>query len=184
MSISNKVGLGIVAVWFVVCTVLIVRFGVSNKHEFDPNMRLSQAIMDVSFDQALFTKLVSTGNVETNSPSVFHFVQGNCYCEWLAQPHKTKLDSWSTDNQFVNHYINIAEHPQLAQFVPSTPAVAAFDAQQQLIYFGPYSRGTGCYSNSGEIDTQLANWLKQKGNEAIPMQATIDTDATGCYCET
>lgn len=183
MKITNKVGLCIVAIWFITCTVLIMRFGMSNKSEFDPELRLSQAIMNVSFDAVLFQELMKTENTAMGMPQVFHIVQGNCFCEWLAEPHQKNLDKWSSTHQFVNHYVKLDDFPSLTQFIPSTPAVAAFDEHGKLIYLGPYSRGAGCFAKSGEVDQQLDIWLQRKTSGMPKGQAIIDTDASGCYCQ-
>lgn len=199
LKLSNKSSWCLVGLWFLLCTGLITWFGAGNKSEFDPQMQLSQEIMDIDFEAKFVSMLQNEVNAvlvtsdaqdeHLHTGSVFHFTQGQCYCEWLAQPHQQSINAWAQDNQFNTHTLNITQHRSIKAIIPSTPAIAVVDAQGKLIYLGPYSRGTGCFARSGEVDEQLDKWLQMQtqsdsNNLAIITNTVIDTDASGCYCAT
>lgn len=61
--------------------------------------------------------------------------------------------------------------------LPASPAVAIWDAQGQLAYFGPYSEGLTCNSSNSFIEPIL---------EALAAGRTVDasnTLAVGCFCD-
>ena len=180
----KRIGYLIIGVWFIACSALITWYSTSNKNEFDPKMQLSQAIMDLSFEQTFSQLLITVKPELTDNARVIHFTQGDCYCEWLAEPHQNKLDEWASKHEFDAIYIDLKDFPQLQAYIPSTPAIAAIDDNNQLIYLGPYSRGSGCFSQSGEVDIQLNNYLIMKETNKLGINALIDTDASGCYCNT
>lgn len=207
MSVKSQGLYAFLLLWFVACTGLIVWIGTASKSQFDPNMKLSMALMNLSFESDLIASINSirkaelSTNTETlatdTQASIFHITQGDCYCEWLAQSHISTLTTWSQKNEMTSYKIDLNKHPDLRAFVPSTPAVLAIDQYDQLIYFGPYSRGSGCFSNSGMIDQVLDHWLArvaESENKQVtslqntltptPEQGIVDTDANGCYCIT
>lgn len=187
-----------VLLWFASCSALVIWIGSANKSAFDPSSKLAMAIMDLGFESALISAVsapVAYGrkveSFDSAGGKIFHITQGECFCEWLAQPHKNNLDKWSTQNAFSSYKVNLKQHPNLREFIPSTPAVLAVDEHGNLIYFGPYSRGSGCFASSGIIDERLKEWQTQQlGNISPLLQnemnlgAMIDTDASGCYCQT
>lgn len=187
-----------VLLWFASCSALVIWIGSANKSAFDPSSKLAMAIMDLGFESALISAVsapvVHARKVESLNIAegkIFHITQGECYCEWLAQSHKNNLDKWSTENAFSSYEVNLNQHPNLRKFIPSTPAVLAVDDQGRLIYFGPYSRGSGCFASSGMIDERLKEWQAQQTGTVssalfneMNLGAMIDTDASGCYCQT
>jgi len=194
----------LIGLWFLLCSVLVLWLGSANKTEFDPRMRLSQALMSLQFESTI-VDAISRISPAASYPRIFHITQGQCFCEWLAKPHQNSLNAWAEQNDYSSQQLSLIDHPQLAAYVPSTPAVIAIDKDQQLIYLGPYSRGSGCFAQSGEIDAQLKVWTEQSagstgstGSAGIAddadsadsansvaniKQAVVDTDASGCYCE-
>jgi hypothetical protein len=190
----------LIGVWFIVASSAIFWLSSETKAEFDPRLELSQSIMSLSFEQELITQLHSIsmvavkpeGPLKANSegertqmqPTIYHVTQGQCYCEYVSSPHKSALQKWSTDSGFTNINVDINLHPNLLTFIPSTPAVIAISGDNSLIYLGPYSRGMGCFANNGQVDEFLAKWISQDPASRRQHNALIDTDATGCYCET
>ena len=63
-----------------------------------------------------------------------------------------------------------------AEQLPAGPAVAIWDRQGRLAYFGPYSEGANCSSSNSFIEPIL-----QALSEGRPVDAT-HTLAVGCYC--
>lgn len=142
--------------------------------------------MSLSFEQDLASALSQTQQISlsANSPTIFHLTQGRCYCEFLAKSHQSSLKNWSSAEGFENVELDVNAFPQIKRFVPSTPAVVVLDADKNLLYLGPYSRGSGCFANSGEVDIYLQEWVETKDNLTKQSTALIDTDASGCYCNT
>lgn len=184
----------LLGVWFVACSGLILWFGASAKSQFDPDLKLSQNLMNLSFEEEVVSTLLAVSSSQNtsllgldarldNGATIFHISQNSCYCDWLAQAHQNSLDTWAKQNDFGSVYLNLHQASALQDLIPSTPAVVAIDENQELIYLGPYSRGSGCFTQSGKIDEQLANWKLNKANQTVSYGgAIIDTDASGCYC--
>ncbi|HWT67609.1 MAG TPA: DUF6436 domain-containing protein [Pseudomonas sp.] len=63
-----------------------------------------------------------------------------------------------------------------AEQIPASPAVAIWDRNGKLAYFGPYSEGLTCNSSNSFIEPIL-----KALNEGRPVSAT-HTLAVGCYC--
>ncbi|SDH85497.1 DUF6436 domain-containing protein [Pseudomonas panipatensis] len=65
----------------------------------------------------------------------------------------------------------------LTPLVPASPAVAVWDRQGRLAYFGPYSEGATCTSANSFIEPVL---------EALVAGRTVRANsalASGCYCD-
>ncbi len=60
--------------------------------------------------------------------------------------------------------------------LPASPAVAIWDQQGQLAYFGPYSEGASCSSGNSFIEPILEALHNRR-----PVQAS-NTLAVGCFC--
>jgi len=63
-----------------------------------------------------------------------------------------------------------------AEFITSSPAVAIFDRQGQLAYFGPYSEGLTCNSSNSFIEPILLALIDNRSVSATHSMAV------GCYC--
>ena len=61
--------------------------------------------------------------------------------------------------------------------LPASPAVAIWDQQGQLAYFGPYSEGATCTSNNSFIEPIL-----EALSAGRPVSAS-NTLAVGCFCD-
>lgn len=60
--------------------------------------------------------------------------------------------------------------------IPASPAVAIWDQQGRLAYFGPYSEGATCNSANSFIEPILQALTEHRGVNAT------HTMAVGCYC--
>ncbi len=181
----NKFGLTwVILLWFLISTVIIFWFASAAKSEFDPQLKLSQAIMSSDFEQSLVKSLLPSLSKLEPQVHLFHIVQNNCYCEWLAQSHVRNLTAWSKTQDFSNVTLDISDYPNLREFVPSTPAIIAIDKRGKLLYMGPYSRGSGCFAGSGQVDQYLQQWLDLPKAMKNKQNAIVDTEASGCYCNT
>jgi hypothetical protein len=100
----------------------------------------------------------------------------------LASSHHNKLKTWAQKHNVKSTVLDLANYPQLLAVIPSTPAIIVTDKNNNIIYVGPYSRGAGCFSASGQIDNYLDQWFTQTDPKSVPKSTIIETDATGCYC--
>ncbi|WP_069863033.1 DUF6436 domain-containing protein [Pseudomonas citronellolis] len=66
--------------------------------------------------------------------------------------------------------------PPGAEALPASPAVAIWDRQGRLAYFGPYSEGAVCSSANSFIEPVLQALI-----DGRPVQSTQSL-AQGCYC--
>ncbi|SDU32385.1 hypothetical protein SAMN05216296_3077 [Pseudomonas pohangensis] len=67
--------------------------------------------------------------------------------------------------------------PPGAGQIPASPAVAIWDQQGRLAYFGPYSEGATCNASNSFIEPVLQALL-----DGRPVNAT-QTLASGCFCD-
>lgn len=173
----------LITIWFLISSVAIFGLASTSKSEFDPNLTLSQGLMSLSFESRLENVLNEvSGRLDT--PVIFHVTQGGCHCEFLAKAHQNKLNKWSADNGFNNFTVDISQFPQLAEFIPSTPAIVAIDEYGSILYLGPYSRGAGCFSSKGQVDNLLIDYANNRANKKNSQRSIIATEASGCYCAT
>lgn len=173
----------LVIIWFSLASFTIFWLASASKAEFDPHLKLSQGLMSLSFEDRLTNALTTvTGQLDT--PAIFHISQGECYCEYLTSTHQSKLNKWSAENGFLYFSIDISQLPALAEFIPSTPAIVAIDEHGSLLYLGPYSRGSGCFANTGEVDTALNDYVNSNAQNKAYQRTIIELDARGCYCAT
>lgn len=203
MKRSSLITVLVIIVWFALATVAVFWVSLTSKADFDPNLSLSQEIMSLEFEAKLLsalplTTLVSAPkshlaanynialplNESAQQTTLYHFTQGECYCELLAKNHQSTLQSWSADVGVKNIFIDLKAYPHLTRFIPSTPSVLAVSNKNELIYLGPYSRGSGCFTNSGMVDAYLVDWLSKDQAENKTPRAIIDTESKGCYCAT
>jgi hypothetical protein len=169
--------------WFSMASVAIFGLASASKSHFDPKLKLSQGLMSLSFEKNL-TKALTKISGPIRSPAIYHITQGNCYCEFLVSAHQSKLNRWSLAEGFVNVAINLSQFPEIAEFIPSTPAVIAISKYGSLLYLGPYSRGTGCFASNGQVDSFLRDYVSRSTDNTNYQSTIIETDASGCYCET
>ncbi len=67
--------------------------------------------------------------------------------------------------------------PAGAEQLPASPAVAIWDTQGNLAYFGPYSEGATCNASNSFIEPVLQALIEKR-----PVNAT-QTLASGCFCD-
>lgn len=131
--------------------------------------------MSTQFDKQ-FAELVSNRQVLTQQ--IIFFTGNDCFCEALSQSHIDKLTKQAKTNAFVVKHLDIKNTP-LKTIIPSTPAAAVFDANGELAYLGPISKGAFCTASSGIIESIIVDGFVNKLPGAVVM-----TDSTGCYCRT
>lgn len=123
---------------------------------------------------------------------LLHFWEPACPCNAGNQQHLAKImHEFAADVQFY-HVQKAGTKGQLAkplramqaiaeipgsQQLPASPAVAIFDRQGRLAYFGPYSEGAICTSSNSFVEPIL-DALRQ--GRAVAANSTL---ANGCFCD-
>ena len=123
---------------------------------------------------------------------VVHFWDSACPCNVGNQQHLGDLVS-----QFADRDVSFlvlqkpGSHGQLpaslgalqplaslpgSEYLPASPAVAIWDRQGHLAYFGPYSEGAVCNASNSFVEPIIKALLADR-----PVQAS-NTLAVGCYC--
>jgi hypothetical protein len=174
-------------IWFILTVFSIIWVGDKKYNEFDPQLRLSSAMMSLSMEEDVVSLLPVKIHPRDNQftdiiGTIFHVSQGNCFCESLSKAHKSALNEWALARRVTYQNIELSNYPTLREFVPSTPAVIVLNSKRELVYLGPYSTGMGCFQNSGMVDERIKPYFESDG--APELNATIQSEAKGCYCAT
>ncbi|WP_296232598.1 DUF6436 domain-containing protein [Pseudomonas sp. UBA4617] len=123
---------------------------------------------------------------------VVHFWDPTCPCNVGNQQHLGELVSQFAERGVTFHVLQKpGSHGQLpanlsslqpiaglpgSERLPASPAVAIWDRQGRLAYFGPYSEGAVCNSSNSFIEPILKALLDGRQVSAS------NTLAVGCYC--
>ncbi|CCQ11297.1 Secreted protein, containing thioredoxin-like domain [Pseudoalteromonas luteoviolacea B = ATCC 29581] len=156
--------------WLTLASCLVYYVSAESVSKFDPNYTLVESSLSPDFDEEFINWLVTQTRIDGRS--VVHITSQECRCNLVSQRHRESVAKLAEDHLFNNLYIT-TDNPH---FVPSTPAIAIIDEQNQLVYFGPYSTGYFCSAGDG-IAEPFINGSYQANN-----RATVIADATGCYC--
>lgn len=162
-----------IALWVALILGAIYLASIKRLVLFDPAGTLSQQVSSFAFSQP-FKQIIGAKHGSLVN-KVVHFSNENCYCQNVANSHINSVKRLANDAQFINIQQNLTE--PLAHFIPSTPAVAVFDHQENLVYFGPYSSGFFCSAGSGIVEKFL-----KPTNRKNYIGAVVLADSKGCYC--
>lgn len=121
-----------------------------------------------------------------------HFWDPTCPCTVGNQQHLAELvaryDGQGVDFHAVRKAGTVGQLPDSLQALktidalpgseqlPASPAVAIWDRQGRLAYFGPYSNGFSCTSGNSFIEPVLDALLQER------QVAADNTLASGCFC--
>ena len=166
--------LGIAFFWFFAALFALAFFASVKLSAFDPEQILLNKSANLNFDADFVQAFTKHYNVTPNT--VFHFSAADCDCSSVAQEHVGSVSALAESNQYKNQNITLTIDEPLAQYIPSTPAVAVVNSNGKLSYLGPYSAGYSCSVGSGIVERFIAN------KAGITPGATIVTDTLGCYC--
>lgn len=112
---------------------------------------------------------------KTGQVTVVHFVDPDCPCSKYSAPHIQALEQkWnSVDFKTVTEGGSDEMNRMLEAFVPASPAVAMWNSQGELQFFGPYTAGEFC----GEGEDLLSKALGSPGEGQW-----LNQEAVGCFC--
>lgn len=107
-------------------------------------------------------------------PLIVHFKDDDCPCERYRVAHVKQIAPVLLGTE----QIVLSRHSSLLQGVtiPATPAVAIWDKQGALAYFGPYSSGMSCGEGFDFIDMVLGKLAQQENPQ------WINNQGFGCFC--
>jgi hypothetical protein len=144
--------------------------------DYDPRLKLSNAIADTNFERQLIQALHQTQGV--SKKSIIHFNRDDCFCQFVASEHIQALSNKLIQKGFESIHINLQKQPELKRFIPSTPSLVIIGEQQELIYLGPYAEGYGCLTGTSLVDNIIQKAFTDELENAV-----FVTEAKGCYCQ-
>lgn len=144
---------------------------------FDADGQLQQQVSAADYEQQLAAELLHIAP-DTQS-AVFHIFAENCACNWRTRGHQQAIARSVSEQGGRNVAVDIDQYPELKALIPSTPAVIIFNANQQLVYLGPYADGAFCNAETSFVE-QLLPAITSEGSAATG--GWINTVAKGCYC--
>lgn len=113
---------------------------------------------------------VSNGQI-----TVQQFIDPDCPCNRYVRDHREQLQARYSPQDINFDLLTPASSPEHIG-IPSSPAVAIWDSDGQLAYFGPYSNGIICNAKTSFIEPVLKQ-LKAGENPQIS-----NTAGVGCFC--
>ena len=106
---------------------------------------------------------------------VVHFIDPDCPCSRFSIPHVEDLEQKFAGIAEFRTQSSVSALPKNLR-IPATPAVAIWNKEGDLAYFGPYSGGAICGTGSDFVATVF----NQLQNGVNPQW--INLDAVGCFC--
>lgn len=165
---------GVIALWLFISIAFLIYVELGRQVEFDVKGELERVAFTPAFQHR--AEKVFASRVADLANTVVHIQQAGCGCNLANNIHVAKIDSILSDFGFSPEYIQVTDLP-IQFIVPSTPAVAIFDHNAQLAYFGPYSSGYFCSSSNAIVDGFLSVIMRQQHHGP-----SVVTDGVGCYC--
>lgn len=164
-------------IWVMVTSASIFLFAAQSIKEFDPKLYLASHLMTEDFEKRLVDALPNT-----SSSHIYHILKQGCGCALINSIHRNTLNTWAKEQSIKQATLMLQEYPELSALVPSIPAVIVIDNKGELVYFGPYSQGSGCFASDGFVDSVIERFVSQQARGSIN-QAIIRSEGMGCYCQ-
>lgn len=168
MSSRNLIPVAIVIAWLIGCAGIFWWFEYRYWGAYDKQV--------IQFDTQAIRELYPILKQDTQSkPLVVHFKDDDCPCERYRLDHINTMKGFleGTSQVTLNHL-----DQRLAQIsIPASPAVAIWDQNGVLAYFGPYSSGMTCGQGFDFIKIVLE---KLSRNENPKWE---NNQGFGCFCQ-
>ena len=129
----------------------------------------------ISFDAQPIRELYPILKKEAgNRPLIVHFKDDDCPCERYRVAHVKQIAPilLGTEQTVLSRDSSVLKGLK----IPATPAVAIWDADGELAYFGPYSSGMSCGEGFDFIDMVLGKLAQQENPQ------WINNQGFGCFC--
>ncbi len=164
----------IVFAWVVILFIALMYFTTERLVDFDPDSKL----LDSSTDPEYFARLKSTlkSRYASVKSRAFHISDENCFCQMIAGAHISDVSDIVVEETMENVSVALDEVPEIADYLPSVPAIILYNDREQLLYIGPYSTGYLCTTGNGLVED-----LIPRMNEPVERSVVMSL-ARGCYC--
>ena len=152
----------------------LVYSSMQSQRDFDPQQTFAFAAMASEYPQAIVVSMSKQYPALTKT--VVHIQQEDCSCNFSNNIHADRIDDKLDKFRYRSLHVSASSFP--ADIVlPSLPAIMIFDEQGGLGYFGPYSSGYFCSTNSAIVDRFLDNILLN-----THLGSSVVSEGYGCYC--
>lgn len=164
---SSRIAIIIVVLWFGACGVAFWWFEYRHWGQFETSM--------VQFDYEAIIELYPILNsAGKNTILVVHFADDDCPCDRYRKKHVKDLTATLSGTSQV--VINAQSNEFMNLHIPATPAVAIWNQQGELAYFGPYSSGMTCGDGFDFISMVFEKMISGVNPN------WINTQGVGCFC--
>ena len=185
-------------VWFFGMIFAFWFFQFKNLRQFseNPELGLNSKTILSNFNSSEIKNSIRKMNA---SAVVINFIDPECYCSKFTLQHVKKIQNKYSHDKIIftdayrdagekGNFIakNNMESSELYSVIrsiinlsdlPATPAVAVFDGEGNLAYFGPYSDDAFCGTSDGFLDNSIKKILAGQNYRDVNMLAY------GCFCE-
>lgn len=166
----------LVIVWLLFSFATMLYIGVKDIRAFDPEGELQFASTSANFDLNVRDTFKTT--FARLNKSAFHIRDEDCPCSALSDNHVRSLNIKFNNAGYSVQTLSPQDHDKIVSLFPSLPALAIFDINGELAYFGPYSSGYFCGARTSLIEPIVASITTN-----THIGALVISDSDGCYCE-
>tara|TARA_R110000744_G_scaffold167365_6_gene284833 strand:- start:36 stop:617 length:582 start_codon:yes stop_codon:yes gene_type:complete len=150
-------------------------WSMQSQRDFDPQQTFASAAMAPEYPQAIVASM--SKQYPGLTKTVVHIQQEGCSCNFSNNIHADRIDYKLDKFQYRSLHVSAISLPSNI-ILPSLPAIMIFDEQGELGYFGPYSSGYFCSTNSAIVDRFLDNILLN-----THLGSAVISEGYGCYCQ-
>lgn len=153
------------------CIFPIIRY----KYIHHVSYPLNQATFDISEPERFQLPAIDT-------PTIVHFYDDSCLCTLYSKPHVADLVKQlpEVEHIYINARAPMESHTPIIQNLlerlPASPAVAVWDKNGGIRYFGAYSDGSTCGTGNDMVLGTLGSL--EKGDDVYWLQQ----EYLGCVC--
>jgi hypothetical protein len=166
--------ISVTAMWLVTAMIGLFYTSSATVKPFDPNGTVYNAANKPSFDNDIKELFEGMLGKEVSN-AVIHITRENdCLCQLTASRHINTIKETVVSLGKTNISLYLSDIKGLDAILQKTPAIAVFDSNGKLSYFGPYSTGIGCLSGNGTVEPYL--------NSETSLGAIVPMESLGCYC--
>jgi hypothetical protein len=168
MSRSNLIPATIVTIWLIGCAAIFWWFEYRYWGAYEKQL--------IQFDKQAIHKLYPILKRDSeNRPLVVHFKDDDCPCERYRLDHINTIKA--TLNKTNQVTLSDQDHRLAQVYIPASPAVAIWDKNGVLAYFGPYSSGMACGEGFDFIKSVLEKLSKNENPH------WVNNQGFGCFCQ-
>ena len=172
--------------WVALLVLAYWYFFIKPQQWFDASMQQPPRLAESLQQRALRTLLLSHfPQLQSGRPWFVRFRQDSCLCERFVELYHRSIVAQSDSEvlqvvtlELGSEGLDAGERTLVHQLIPSTPAVAVFDAKGNVVYFGPYHQDGICSADNSYLEPVL-----QALAQGQPL-TVLNTLVFGCFCPT